>query len=120
MYRPPGRDCDYAEKHPKDVIWIGGDANLPDIDWSSNSITGNISRKDINETMIQTLENWGMDQMVDFPTRERNLGIFCTNRPSLIQTCSPLPGISDREIVLVESNVSAKIPATTETEDMAL
>ena len=52
LYRPTDNDSDYALKlvnaieslvkeHPKDVIWIGGDINLPGIDWSSSSITGN-------------------------------------------------------------------------------
>ena len=59
--------------------------------------------------MIQALENCGIDQMVDFPTTERNLqDIFCANRPSVIQTCSPLPGIRDYEIVRVDSVASTK------------
>ena len=51
MYRPTNNDTEYAahltsaienlvKNHPKDVIWIGGDINLPDIDWSSNTISG--------------------------------------------------------------------------------
>ena len=46
--------------------------------------------------------------MVKFPTRERNtLDVFITNRPSLIQKCKPVPGVSDHDIVFVESNISA-------------
>ena len=48
LYRPPNSDCNYAvrltdsmesiaKKYPKEVIWMGSDANSPDIDWSSNS-----------------------------------------------------------------------------------
>ena len=48
LYRPPNSDCDYAvrltdsmesiaKKYPKEVIWMGSDANSHDIDWSSNS-----------------------------------------------------------------------------------
>ena len=33
------------------------------------------------------------------------LDIFCTNRPSLIDRCVPLPGISDHDIVLVDSSI---------------
>ena len=66
LYRPTDNDSDYAMKlanaiesivkdHPKDVVWIGGDINLPDINWSSNSISGNSYRKDINETILEVL-----------------------------------------------------------------
>ena len=113
-------DCEYsvhlasaveklAKDHPKDVIWIGGDANLPDIDWSTNTICGNNYKKEINENLLQSTENCGLEQIVDFPTRDNNvLDVFLTNRPSLIQSCKPLPGVSDHEIVWIDSDVSVK------------
>ena len=46
------------------------------------------------------------DQVIDFPTRiDNTLDIFGTNRPSLIDRCVPLPGISDHDVVLVDSIV---------------
>ena len=96
LYRPTANDSDYAMKlanaiesivkdHPKGVVWIGGDINLPNINWSSNSISGNSYRKDINETILEVLANSGLEQVVDFPTRDNNLfDIFATNRPSLV------------------------------------
>ena len=98
LYRPTDNDSNYALKlanaieslvkdHPKDVVWIGGDINLPDIEWSSNSISGNSYRKDINENLLEALSNSGLKQVVDFPTRDNNLlDIFATNRPSLVQS----------------------------------
>ena len=98
-----------VKDHPKDVVWIGGDINLPDINWSSNSISGNSYRKDINETILEVLANSGLEQVVDFPTRDNNLlDIFATNRPSLVESCKPIPGVSDHEIVHVSSDISAK------------
>ena len=95
--------------HPKDVVWIGGDINLPDIEWSSNSISGNGYRKDINENLLEALSNSSLEQVVDFPTRDNNLlDIFATNRPSLVQSCKPIPGVSDHEIVYVSSDICAK------------
>ena len=120
LYRPTKNDCEYsvhlasavenlAKDHPKDVIWIGGDANLPDIDWSTNTISGNNYKKEINENLLQSAENYGLEQIVDFPTRDNNvLDVFLTNRPSLIQSCKPLTGVSDHEIVWVDSDVSVK------------
>ena len=66
-------------------------------------------KKEISDSFLQAVENCGLDQIVDFPTRGINLlDIFLTNRPSLIQTFKSLPGISDHEIVYMESDVSVK------------
>jgi len=46
--------------------------------------------------------------MVGFPTRNNNiLDIFATNRPNLVNKCVPLPGISDHDIVFIESSLKA-------------
>ena len=88
-----------VKDYPKDVVWIGGDINLTDIKWSSNSISGNSFRKDINETILEALANSGLEQVVDFPTRDNNLlDIFATNRPSLVKFCKPIPGVSDHDV----------------------
>ena len=52
------------------------------------------------------MNTFGLTQTVDFPTRLSNtLDIFLTNRPSLINYCTPIAGISDHEAVLTESNI---------------
>ena len=102
---PTDNDNDYAIKlasaiesivkyHPKDVVWIGGDINLPDINWSSNSISRNSYRKDINETILEAFALSGLEQ--------------ATNRPSLVKSCKLIPGVSDHEIVHVSSYISVK------------
>jgi hypothetical protein len=59
--------------------------------------------------MLQTIHDCNLEQIVDFPTREQNtLDLFLTNRPALVNRSKPLPGISDHEIVLVDSNIKAK------------
>ena len=122
IYRPTNNDTEYAahlatamenlaKKHTKGVIWIGGDSNLPDINWSTNSTTGCNYKREINAVVLQAADNCGLDQVLDFPfpTRDTNLlDVFLTNRPSLIQECYPLPGISDHEMVYVDSDVSAR------------
>ena len=119
-YRPTDTDSDYAIKlataiesivkyHPKDVVWIGGDINLPDINWSSNSISGNSYRKDINKTILEALANSSLEQAIYFLTRDINLlDIFATNTPSLVNSCKPIPGVSDHKIVHASSDISAK------------
>ena len=52
----------------------------------------------------------GLLQIVTFPTRQRNiLDIFITNRPTLVRSCTSIPGISDHEAVCVLSNIIAKV-----------
>ena len=51
--------------------------------------------------------------MVTFPTRGNNtLDIFATNRPNLINICTPIPGISDHDAIYVESLITAKYKCT--------
>ena len=50
IYRPPATDSIYTQNllfkdlihaNPTTPIWIGGDLNFPNIEWSTNSITDN-------------------------------------------------------------------------------
>ena len=120
VYRPPNDDEAYAHafantitdicnKYPKDTIWVGGDMNLPDIDWEENTITGNQYKKVINELLKSTIDDAGVEQVVNFPTRGQNIrDIFATSTPFLVTTCKPKIGVSDHERVYVESRVYAK------------
>ncbi|KAK3083794.1 hypothetical protein FSP39_003288 [Pinctada imbricata] len=98
---------DLSNKFPGSVVWISGDANLPDIEWDTMSITGNRNSAPINTAFLTTVLDIGSEQVVNFPTRRNNLlDIFLTNRPSLINKCSPLPGLSDHDVVLIDSNIT--------------
>jgi hypothetical protein len=49
----------------------------------------------------------GCDQVVNFATRAVNtLDLFFIKRPSLVSKCLPLPGLSDHDIVLVDTNIT--------------
>ena len=118
VYRPPNRSIDYIEaicstlesiilSSPNDIIWIAGDFNLPDINWTDSNIIGSNYPLSVNSTFLDFVNTFGLTQTVDFPTRLSNtLDIFLTNRPSLINYCTPIAGISDHEAVLTESNIS--------------
>jgi hypothetical protein len=117
LYRPTDNNISYATDLCKEIqnlysknrnssIWLGGDANLPDIDWSTDNIRGHQYSIPINQTFIDTFNDIGSEQIVNFPTRNDNtLDIFCTNRPTLVERCSPIPGISDHDIVTVDSDI---------------
>ena len=118
-YRPTNNDVDYTSElietissvchRFKDaVIWIAGDFNLPDIDWPNNSVISYQYRKAINDAFHELEGDLGLTQIVDFPTRDSNtLDLFFTNRPSLINRSTPIPGISDHHALYINSNISA-------------
>ena len=119
-YRPTNRDPDYLKSlcnvielvnhtYPRSTIWVAGDFNLPDINWDRDTISGNQYPRQLNADFLHTIHNCDMEQIVNCPTRDHNtLDLFITNRPSLVNRCEVLPGISDHDIVYVDSNISAK------------
>ena len=92
----------------KGALWIGGDLNLPDIDWKSETVAGHQYASTISSTFIDKTRDLGLTQVVHKPTRNNKiLDIFLTNRPSLITKCTTLPGLSDHDIVITESKIKA-------------
>ncbi|KAK3091858.1 hypothetical protein FSP39_023193 [Pinctada imbricata] len=120
VYRPPGNDSVYNQSLCNAVqwitsmnkgaaIWIGGDFNLPDINWNTSSICGHQNSQQINNEFLDMVHSCAFEQCVNFPTRNENtLDLFLSNRPGLVNRCSPVPGIGDHDIVFVDSLVSAK------------
>ncbi|MCG7874753.1 MAG: hypothetical protein JAY78_00305 [Candidatus Thiodiazotropha taylori] len=95
-------------KHPKAITWIGGDVNLPDIDWENHTIKGHNYPISMSQYFLNTVYDIGSDQVVRFPTRgENTLDVFLTNRPSLIEKCKAVPGVSDHDIVFIEASTRA-------------
>ena len=120
FYRTPVNDDNYmreltstisnlCQSNPGAAVWISGDANLPDIEWSTHSIRPSPRYKiSINEAFIDLLDRTGLEQMIDFPTRgDSILDIILTNRPSLINSCSGLPALSDHDVVFADINARA-------------
>ena len=84
----------YKNRH----IWIGGDFNLPDIDWSNNTIQSHQDLKELNEQYLEAFELSNLTQIVDFPTRKKStLDLMLTNRPTFLSKCSPVPGFGDHD-----------------------
>jgi len=121
VYRPPSSDIHYLndlckhlesikQSHPNAVLWIGGDINLPDINWEDNFVEGHAYPMLFNNTFIDFLNNNGLLQMVNSPTRGNNiLDIFITNRPATMQSCETIGGISDHEAVLTKSFININL-----------
>ena len=117
LYRPPSSDIAYMDslceeissqvnRYRSPIIWLGGDLNLPDIEWSSESVIGNRNPNNINYRFLEATKDCHLEQVVDFPTRQNAiLDLFLTNRPTLVNRKLPLPGIGDHEIVLIDSSL---------------
>ncbi|KAK3084155.1 hypothetical protein FSP39_009144 [Pinctada imbricata] len=120
LYRPPSSSIEYMDdmctslekitnRFRKAVFWVGGDLNLPDINWTVLSIEGNSNLRAINQRFLDCVQSCGMEQKVDFPTRQNaSLDLFLTNRPSLVDKCTAAPGISDHDMVHITASASAR------------
>jgi hypothetical protein len=96
-------------------LWIAGNFNLPDINWNEMTIEGSTYPNHINKSLIDIVQDLRMEQIVDFHTRlDNTLDLVFTTHRSLVNKCKPLPGISDHDIVLVDTNI--RINRTKETK----
>ena len=99
-----------VKEYPNVPIWIAGDLNLPNINWNNTSIEGNSYPIPLCNVFLDFLNTFGFTQIVNFATRDKHtLDIFCTNRPSFVKQCFPLPGIGDHDTVVVESSAMIQI-----------
>lgn len=121
-YRPPGRvDDQYTNdsateienlkrKAGRNILTIAGDFNLPDIDWSTNTIKGHNYSRAFNNAYLDMVSSNDLEQQVDFPTRrdKSTLDLVMTTHPSFKVRCKPLPSIgnSDHDIVLYDTALS--------------
>ena len=86
----------------KNLIWIGRDFNLPDIDWEVKSINNYQYPKQLNERFIDLIDSCSMEQVVNFPTRKQNtLDLLITNRPSFINNCIPVSGFGNDDSAIL-------------------
>ena len=105
-YRPPNRtDGEYIEPLVKDITTVrsqyqssyfilGGDFNLPDIDWESSTVKGHQLPRRVNEEFISMQHDLTLEQMVLFPTRGQNtLDLLFTSHRTIIDKCEALPAL---------------------------
>jgi len=96
FYRLPWSDESYMgdfvatlklfDKKGKGNIWIGGDFNLPHIDWKDEKILPGNHNVKISNMLIECIEDLSLTQTVEDPTRKDNiLDLFFTTNPKLIK-----------------------------------
>ena len=89
-------------------IWLAaGDFNFPGISWSSKNLKHNCPSSDLHELFVKSLDDYGLTQVVDKPTRLSNtLDLFMTNNPTLISEIKVIPGLADHDAVIIEGDIS--------------
>ena len=88
-------------------IVLGGDFNTPGWDWTNARPKEACRSPAIYEKLIGTLDDMGLQQMVDIPTRGQNiLDLICTNAPGRMHFIDTLPGISDHHITSCQLNIT--------------
>ncbi|XP_072014906.1 uncharacterized protein [Amphiura filiformis] len=94
----------------KDVV-IQGDLNQPNIDWVNKTVIVNHpASKTTAERLLQTVQEHGLEQVVDKPTRLNSiLDLVLTNNSSFIKNVEVIPGLSDHEAVLSVLNGFAQV-----------
>lgn len=121
FYRPPSKTQDpfndlsdmleNITTQTKDkLITIGGDFNCKDINWDTHKVETGSNIKAACEHLLAITENNGLTQLQREPTRENSvLDLYFTNNASLVKGIHTVPGISDHDMIVVDSVIKPVI-----------
>ncbi|CAG2250335.1 unnamed protein product [Mytilus edulis] len=85
------------------MIIMAGDFNLQGWDWKPKSLSPNTHHTNIHHKFTDILDDHGLQQMVEEPTKESNtLDLIITNYPNSFIRVETIHGISDHDIVFAE------------------
>ena len=91
------------DKRNRHII-LCGDFNCPSINWKESKVDLEAADRIVQEKLVDVAIDHSLTQVQEEPTRYNNLlDLTFTNNPSLIRSCSCIPGISDHEAVVVDS-----------------
>ena len=117
FYRPPntglealqelGKSLENLPKNSEDkIIILAGDFNLPHINWKNNTIKPGGNQLQLHQELLDIVDDFGLEQMQTNPTRQYNvLDLYFTNIPSLVKSCETIPGISDHDMLVIDSDL---------------
>ena len=127
FYRPEHTDTEYLDhlnealtilntEHDNSPIWLGGDFNLPDIDWDEGVFRPNGRYAGCSRKMIDIATEHGLSQSVKDPTRTVGdtgnvLDLLFTNRPAQVNRVETMPSaeMSDHDPVYAEISANALV-----------
>ena len=132
FYRPPNSPLSMQNdlrnslqqirsQFPGAKIILGGDFNCPGVDWSTGTLTESYVSLTQWETLITTMDDCLMQQVVTFPTRRSNILDLCfTTDPDLVQSCQPFAGKSDHDTVLLKFKLRTILLDASQKKDLPL
>ena len=83
--------------------------NAKDIDWDSHTPKHDSAVKPLYMKLLRTLSEFSLSQHVREPTREHIvLDFFCSNKPGLVKSVNTVPGVSDHDVVVADSDIGAR------------
>ena len=123
FYRPPKDNLESLEsfgsvinnvtRSTSGTLIIGGDFNLPGVDWTNNTCKPHAASPALCNTLIDIAQDNGLEQIVDEPTRGDNiLDLLFTNNPTLINNAQCMPPLSqqaDHNTVFIDMNIKPKV-----------
>ena len=124
FYKPPdskistseelAKSLDLMPKNSNQTIVLGGDFNLPGIDWDNGVVNPKAANKSQCELLLSSLDTHALAQIHKEPTREEIiLDLLITNKPGLIKSSHSVPGISDHCAVVTELDIDSPYRRTT-------
>ena len=122
-YRPPDQSCDdfmlfndqltkirsFSNGGKVPMVHVMGDFNFKNINWSTglNKSGAPLNNSD-GQMLIDIMNDHGLEQLVNFPTREQNtLDLLLTSLPNLFENVHSQDKLSDHEVISAHFKVSA-------------
>ena len=121
VYRPPDHKITYLKTLLNDLqatveavkpvhILLGGDFNLPRISLEEGRLQPRAPHRKQAKVLMHTMEKLHLDQIIDILTRGPNtLDLLFTDVPSLVNSVSSAPGLSDHDTIIVKHRLKASI-----------
>lgn len=103
------RSLELASVEKDKQILLAGDFNCPDIDWQTSSVKNNAQDREVQQALLDLSIDFNLIKIHNEPTRENKLlDLVVTTNSSLINSSLSTPGISDYDIVMVDSYAKSK------------
>lgn len=81
-----------------------GDINLSDIQWTTHIVVNHSFPTWVNSIFLDLKHDTNLEQIVSFLTRKDNV-LVLSKISSLVNRYEPLPGISDHDIVFMDTDM---------------
>ena len=97
------------ENKQRKHIVLGGDFDLPHINWKKKSMKAGSNQHIQHQQLLDMEQELGFEQMQLNPSWESNiLDLYFTTYQSFVKSCYTVTGISDRHMVVVDCDVKPR------------